>query len=118
MTTHIRGLEVVAAPAATAELRTAGERTAAATAAIHRQLRGLKHMAAVSSMDNELYTVTAILVNRAHDMIDEWHMEDAYEFVDGVKFIAIHMGDAKLERAARATRKMILWTIAHVGGSA
>jgi len=114
MTTHMGGLEVVAAPAATAELK-AGERTAAAVAAIHRQLRELKRAAAVSAMDNELFIVAAILINRAHDMIDELRLEDAYEFVDGVKLIAIHMSDAKLERAARAVHKMILWTVAHTG---
>jgi len=94
------------------------DKTAAATAAIHRQLRELKRAAAVSSMDNELFIAAAILINNARDMIDGLRLEDAYEFVDGVKFIAIHMGDAKLEHAARATRKMILWTIAHMGGSA
>jgi len=113
MTTHMGGLEVVAAPAATAELK-AGERTAAAVAAIHRQLHGLKNMAAVSSMDNELYIAVAMLVDYAHDMIDDKQYQYAYEFIDGVKLMAIHLGDAKLERAARAVRKMIRWTVDHM----
>jgi len=91
---------------------------AAAMAAIHRQLCELKRAAAGNErIDNELFLTMAIIINHAHDIVDEGRLRDAYHLVRGVELAAAHAREQELQRAAHAVSKMILWTITHVGGS-
>jgi len=104
-------LMVTAEPQAT-------DKAAAAVRAIHRQLCALKRAAAGNErIDNELFLTMAIIINHAHDIVDEGRLRDAYHLVRGVELAAAHAREQELQRAAHAVSKMILWTITHVGGS-
>ena len=97
-----------------AELQAMGKE-AAAREAIFRQLEVLRHVTALSDLDMELYLAVVKMVNQAERMInlDLGSLQGAYSLVDGVEWVAIHEGEKKLERAAHATCKMILWTIGY-----